>query len=248
MLNSGEFYGQPDPELGLKLLGRFYAQYPEYAVKTYLSVKGGMAKMQPDASEEALRTSVTNINKLLGGNKKMDLFEMARVDKKVSIEDTMKTLLKLRDEGHFKDIGLSECSADTIRRAAKVGPVAAVEVEYSPFSLDIEHNGVLEACTELGIPIAAYSPLARGMMNPKIKSNDDIPEGDHLKHSPRFQPGNIEKNLELAEKLREVAAKKNVSGVQVVLAWEIAQNSVSVFTDIFILISYNIVELISVFR
>lgn len=134
MLNAGEFYSNEpvkDPCKNLRLLARFYDKYPEYVDKTYVSVKGGMARgtMSPDASEDNLRASVTTINKELGGKKKMDLFEMARVDKKVSIENTMTTLLKLRDEGHFKDIGLSECSAQTIRAAAKVGPVTAVEVE-----------------------------------------------------------------------------------------------------------------------
>lgn len=134
MLNSGEFYSREpinDPCRNLRLLARFYEKYPEYVDKTYVSVKGGQARgtMTPDASEENLRASVTTINKELGGRKKMDLFEMARVDQKNSIEDTMKTLLKLRDEGHFKDIGLSECSEKTIRAAAKVAPIAAVEVE-----------------------------------------------------------------------------------------------------------------------
>jgi pyridoxine 4-dehydrogenase len=128
MLNSGEFYGYPEPTLNLQLLNRFYTKYPEYISKTYLSVKGGLVNMQPVATEENLRKSVTNINTILGV-KKMDLFEMARVDKSVSIEDTMQILLKLRDEGHFKDIGLSEVSAETINRAVKVAPIAAVEVE-----------------------------------------------------------------------------------------------------------------------
>jgi pyridoxine 4-dehydrogenase len=128
MLNSGEFYGYPEPTLNLQLLNRFYTKYPEYIDKTYLSVKGGMVDLKPVATEENIRKSVTNINSLLGV-KKMDLFEMARVDPNVPIEDAMKILLKLRDEGHFKDIGLSEASAETIKRAAKVGPVGAVEVE-----------------------------------------------------------------------------------------------------------------------
>lgn len=134
MLNSGEFYSNEplkDPTRNLRLLARFYNEYPEYVDKTYLSVKGGLARgsFAADASEQNLRASVTTINEALGGKKKMDLFEMARVDQNTSIEDAMKTLLKLRDEGHFKDIGISEVSAKTIRAAAKVAPIAAVEVE-----------------------------------------------------------------------------------------------------------------------
>jgi pyridoxine 4-dehydrogenase len=134
MLNSGEFYSNEplkDPTRNLRLLRRFYEAYPEYVDKTYLSVKGGLARgsFAADASEENLRASVTTINESLGGKKKMDLFEMARVDKNTSIEQTMRTLLKLRDEGHFKDIGISEVSAKTVREAAKYAPIAAVEVE-----------------------------------------------------------------------------------------------------------------------
>lgn len=120
----------PDPTLNLKLLSRFYDKYPEYVDRTFLSVKGGLVNMAPDASEENLRKSVTNINSLLGGKKKMDLFEMARVDKKIPIEDAMRTMEKLKSEGHFKHIGLSEVSAATIKKASQAGTVDAVEVEW----------------------------------------------------------------------------------------------------------------------
>lgn len=112
---------------------------------------------------------------------------MSRVDKNVSIEDTMEILLRLRNEGHFKDIGLSEASAETIKRAAKVGPVAAVEIEYSPFPLKIEHNGVLAACKELKIPIVAHSPLGRGLLTGSIRKPEDIPEDDRRRTFDRFQ-------------------------------------------------------------
>ena len=130
ILNSAEFYGTPDPTLGLQLLSRFYKAHPDYAEKTYLSIKGGHPAKKPDASEESLRESMNTIKATLGGVKKMDLFAMARVDKTRSIEDAMKVLMKLQAEGHFEDIGLSECSAETIRRAHKITPIGAVEVEY----------------------------------------------------------------------------------------------------------------------
>lgn len=223
LVNSGEFYGQPDPTLGLKLLARFFEANADYIDKTYVAVKGGLENMKPNGSLEGLRKSVENINTLLGGKKKMDHFEMARVDQSRSIEEAMKNMMTLRDEGHFKDIGLSESSAETIRRAAKVGPVASVEVEYSPWSLDIEHNGVLDACKELKIPIWAYSPLGKGFLTGSLKSPDDIPEGDHRKHFDRFQPENFGKNLELVEKLQQIAKAKGVPSSQLCLAWEMAQ-------------------------
>lgn len=168
-------------------MSRFFEKYPDYVDKIFLSVKGAIAPgLKPDSSDESLRRSVTNINKLLK-HKTMDLFEPARVDKSRPVEDVMRTLDALRKEGHFKYIGLSEVSAATIRKAHAVAPVAAVEVEYSPFSLDIEKNGVLDTCKELGITIIAYSPLGRGLLSGKIKSIDDIPEGDHRRNFDRFQ-------------------------------------------------------------
>lgn len=113
-INSGEFYGNPpNGTANLDLLSRFFARYPEYADRVVLSVKGGfnLATYEPDGSLEGLRKSVTNINEHLlasGGNKKMDLFEMARVDKSRPQEEVMQNMLKLIEEGHFKLIGLSE--------------------------------------------------------------------------------------------------------------------------------------------
>jgi len=204
-------------------LNRFYNQYPEYKDKTYLSVKGGLVNMSPDASEENLRKSVTNINSILGG-KKMDLFEMARVDKGRSIEDAMTVLVKLQSEGRFKDIGLSEVSADTIRRASKIGKIAAVEVEYSPWSMDIEQNDVLATCKELQIPIVAYSPLGRGFLTGQIRKLEDLPEGDNRRHYDRFQPGNFETNLKLVEKIEGIAKSKGVTPAQLCLAWLMDQS------------------------
>lgn len=155
---------------------------PESLDRFLLSVKGGITpEFKPNASIEFLREECEKINKILK-HRKMDMYEVARVDKEAGIENVssgqpsracslrlivarhyastsqiMRNLLTLRDEGHFKHISLSECSADTIRKAAAVGPVSTVEVEYSPFATDIERNGVLAACKELNIPIAAYS-------------------------------------------------------------------------------------------
>jgi pyridoxine 4-dehydrogenase len=134
---AGEFYGINPPEANLELIARFLAKYPSYKDKFFLSVKGGLQKMAPDASEANLRRSVDNINAKLGG-RTMDLFEMARVDPKVPIEQTMETLEMLRKEGKFGHIGLSEVSADTLRRACKVAKVAAVEIEISPWSFEEE--------------------------------------------------------------------------------------------------------------
>lgn len=226
-LNSGEFYGQPDPTLGLKLLARFFAAEPSYADKVFLSVKGGSRPdFSPDGSLEGLRKSVLHINEVLGSHgatKHMDLFEPARLDKSVGIEQVMKNLLVLRDEGHFTHIGLSEVSAETLRTASKVGPVAAVEFEYSLWALDAETNGLLSATAELGITAIAYSPLGRGFLTGSIKKRSDIPSGDLRLLLDRFSAENFDQNLRLVEDLTRFAEGKGVTPAQLALAWILAQ-------------------------
>ncbi|MBW0494129.1 hypothetical protein O181_033844 [Austropuccinia psidii MF-1] len=232
LLNTGEFYGNPPDHLNdnLELLARFFNAYPQWAQegKCFISAKGGMnldnGKINaPDGSMEGLRRSVENINKKLGGQKKMDLFQMARVDQTRPIEEVIKNMKVLINEGHFKHIGLSEASAQTIRRAHAVHPIAAVEVEYSPWALEIESNGVLDICKELGIVIIAYSPLGLGMLTGKIKSPDDIPLGDMRHHFERFQPENFYHNLKLAQDIEEVANRKGSTPTQITLSWLLAQ-------------------------
>ncbi|KAH8926344.1 pyridoxal reductase [Atractiella rhizophila] len=226
LLNSAEFYGNaPNQTANLTLLSRFFKKYPEYSEKTFLSVKGGINinTLAPDQSTEGLRRSVDNTLAALAGTKKLDLFECARVDKSPQIEDVIGDLKTLIDEGKFDFIGLSECSAETIRRAHKVHPIAMVEVEYSPWALDIEHNGVLAACKELGIAIAAYSPLGRGFLTGTLRSIDDIPEGDLRRHLDRFQPENFGHNLKLVDEIAVIANEKGLTNAQLCLAWEMNQ-------------------------
>lgn len=136
----------------------------------------------------------------------------------------MKTLLKLRSEGLFKHVSLSEVGAKTIRAAAAVGPVSAVEIEFSPWELEAEKNGVIEACKSLKIPIFAYSPVGKGMLTGAIKSRADIPEGDIRLGQDRFSEENFDKNLRLGEAFQEMAKKKGCTAAQLVLAWNISQD------------------------
>ena len=163
--NGGELYGSPDRN-SCHLLREYFTENPEAAEKIVLSIKGGLKKGQlvPDGSEENVRRSVEDCLEVLGGTKKIDVFECARVDHNVSIEDTVGYLAKLVEEGKIGGIGLSEVRASTISRAAKVHPIAAVEVELSLWVTDILRNGVAETCARLDIPIVAYSPLSRGML------------------------------------------------------------------------------------
>eukprot|EP00160_Parvularia_atlantis_P015182 Unigene4208_Nuclearia_a/m.12796 Unigene4208_Nuclearia_a/g.12796 ORF Unigene4208_Nuclearia_a/g.12796 Unigene4208_Nuclearia_a/m.12796 type:complete len:334 (+) Unigene4208_Nuclearia_a:33-1034(+) len=153
----------------------------------------------------------------------IDLYYQHRVDKDTPIEETVGAMAELVREGKVRFLGLSECSAATLRRAHKVHPIAAVQIEYSPWSLDIEENGLLAACRELGVSIVAYSPLGRGFLTGSIKSPDDFAPDDYRRFAPRFSKENFHKNLELVDKLKELAAKKGCTVSQFVLAWVLAQ-------------------------
>jgi aryl-alcohol dehydrogenase-like predicted oxidoreductase len=145
-------------------------------------------------------------------------------------------MAELVKEGKVKYIGLSEISSDTLRRAHKVHPstshflpeidiVTAVQVEYSPWALDIENPQIalLKTCRELGVAIVAYSPLGRGFLTGQIKSRDDFADDDFRKISPRFSEENFHKNLELVHSLKKIAEKKGCTAGQLSLAWLLAQ-------------------------
>ncbi|KAL8765543.1 MAG: hypothetical protein Q9209_007414 [Squamulea sp. 1 TL-2023] len=125
------------------------------------------------------------------------------------------------DSGTVKYLGLSECGADTLRRASKIHPIHAYQIEYSPFSMDIETSGtaLLQTCRELGIATVAYSPLGRGMLTGQYKSIDDFDADDFRRSIPRFSKENFSKNLQLVEILKGIAEKKGCTSGQLSLAW-----------------------------
>lgn len=222
LINSGEFYANDFGPGNLEMLSRFFEKYPEYADKTFLSVKGGskFKQMIPDSSPENLRRSVTAINAALRGKKHLDLFECARVDHNVPIEDTIRSLKSLIDEGLVDHIGVSECSAETLRKANAVHPIAAVEIEVSPWSLEDETKKVIATAAELGVAVVAYSPLGRGFLTGQIKSIDDLPEGDMRRRFTRFNKEEYFKhNLALVDALKNIAEKKGVPVASLTIAW-----------------------------
>ncbi|CAB5396329.1 unnamed protein product [Rhizophagus irregularis] len=161
-----------------------------------------LSKVLKERKPEYVRQACENSLRRLGVNY-IDLYYQHRVDPNTPIEDTVGALAELVKEGKIKYIGLSECSAESLRRAYKVHPIAAVQMEYSPWTLDIETNGVLEACHELGVTIVAYSPLGRGFLTGKYKSLDDFEPDDFRRDVPRFQGENFNKNLEIVHKFDE---------------------------------------------
>ena len=153
----------------------------------------------------------------------IDLFYQHRVDPKVPIEDVAGAVGELIAEGKVKHFAMSEPSAETLRRAHAVQPVAAVQNEYSLWTRDPERNGILAACDELGIGFVPYSPLGRGFLTGAIADAAAIGDGDFRKNMPRFQPGALAKNLALVDLLRDLGAARGASPAQMALAWLLAR-------------------------
>lgn len=158
----------------------------------------------------------------------IDLYYMHRADKDQPVEITVKAMKELQDAGKVKHLGLSEVSADTLRRACKIAHIDAVQMEYSPFSLEIEKLGLLSACKELGVAIVAYAPLGKGLLTGTIRSPSDLDQGDMRRLFPRFSEENFHKNIELVDRLKAIADRKACTTSQLVLAWLMA-NEVAVF-------------------
>jgi aryl-alcohol dehydrogenase-like predicted oxidoreductase len=142
----------------------------------------------------------------------------------VPIEDTVGAMAELVAAGKVRALGLSEASPETLRRAAKVHPIAALQSEYSLWTLDVETNGVLATCRELGIGFIPYSPLGRGFLTGAIQKVTDLDAGDFRRTNyPRFADEAFQANLRLAEKVKVLAEKKGCSPAQLALAWVLAQ-------------------------
>jgi len=156
------------------------------------------------------------------GVEQIDLYYQHRVDINVPIEDTVGAMAELVRAGKVRYLGLSEAGVETLRRAAAVHPIAALQTEYSLWTRDIE-AAILPACRELGVTLVAYSPLGRGFLTGEIRSLDDLAPNDWRRQNPRFQGANFQQNLALAERIRAFAAERGVTPAQVALAWLLAQ-------------------------
>ncbi len=152
----------------------------------------------------------------------IDLYYQHRVDPSTPIEETVGAMAELVKQGKVRYLGLSEAGPETLRRAAKVHPIAALQSEYSLWTRDPEDE-VLATCRELGIGFVAYSPLGRGFLTGQFKRIEDIPEDDYRRHSPRFQGENFQKNLELVTQVEAIAQEKGCTPSQLALAWVLAQ-------------------------
>ncbi len=221
LLDTGDFYGMGHNEmlLGEALKGRDRD-------RAVVSVKFGALRDPAggwngyDARPEAVKNFAAYSLRRLGLDH-IDIYRPARLDPRVPIEDTVGAIADLVKAGHVRHIGLSELGADTIRRAAAVHPISDLQIEYSLISRGIE-DAILPACRELGIGVTAYGVLSRGLISGHWSPERARP-GDFRSMSPRFQAGNVERNLALVDALRGVAEAKGASVAQIAIAWVLAR-------------------------
>ena len=179
---------------------------------TYLGVNGRPDYVIHSCDDSLRRLGVDHI----------DLYYQHRVDRNVPIEETVGAMAQLVDRGKVLHLGLSEAAPDTIRRAQREHPITALQTEYSLWTRDPEDE-VLPLCRELGIGFVAYSPLGRGFLTGRFRTIDDLPPDDYRRNTPRFQGDNFQKNLELVDRVKEIAQRKGCTPSQLALAWVLAQ-------------------------
>ncbi len=221
-LDTAEIYG---PYKNEELLGRFLREIPRdrvvIATKFGFRIGPGGTRSVDSSPENVARACEGSLKRL--GIETVDLYYQHRVDPKVPIEDTVGAMAKLVSAGKVRMLGLSEAGPDTIRRAAKVHPIAALQSEYSLWSRDVEKNGVLATVRELGITFIPYSPLGRGFLTGAIQKLEDLDPTDWRRTNPRFGEKAIQENLKLASTVKEIAREKAVTPAQLALAWVLGQ-------------------------
>jgi aryl-alcohol dehydrogenase-like predicted oxidoreductase len=221
LLDTADMYG---PFTNEKLVGRAIAGHRDEVVLAtkFGNVRGPNGERlgvrgDPDYVRAACEASLQRL-----GVETIDLYYQHRVDPKVPIEETVGAMAELVEQGKVRHLGLSEAAPETIRRAHATHPIAALQTEYSLWSRDPEDE-ILPTLRELGIGFVPYSPLGRGFLTGRFRSAADLPEDDFRRVNPRFEGENFERNLELVERVEEIAAKKDVTAGQLALAWVLAR-------------------------
>jgi aryl-alcohol dehydrogenase-like predicted oxidoreductase len=225
-LDTAQLYGPLTNEMlvGRAVKGRRdeYVLATKFARRMDDATPGDMLTVGPlDGSPEHVRSSIDGSLKRLGTDY-VDLFYQHRVDPNVPIEETVGAMAELVARGKVRHIGLSEAAPETIRRAQAVHPITAVQTEYSLWTRDPEPE-ILPTCRELGIGFVPYSPLGRGFLSGRFTSPDELAEDDFRRTGPRFTGKNLEANLDLAAKVKEIAADKSITPAQLAIAWVLAQ-------------------------
>jgi aryl-alcohol dehydrogenase-like predicted oxidoreductase len=221
-LDTADMYG---PFTNEKLVGEFLRGKREQVV---IATKFGIVRDPANPSGRAISGKPAYVRQACDASLQrlgvdvIDLYYQHRVDPEVPIEETVGAMAELVKAGKVRHLGLSEASVETLRRAAAVHPIAALQTEYSLWSRDPEDE-ILATCRELGIGFVAYSPLGRGFLTGEIRKPDDLAEDDFRRHNPRFQGENFDKNLALVDAVGALAKAKAVTPAQLALAWVLAQ-------------------------
>jgi len=221
-LDTADMYG---PHTNEQLVGRAIAGRRDDVV---LATKFGVQRDPGDPANRGVNGRPEYVREAIEGSLRrldvdhVDVYYQHRVDPDVPIEETVGALGELVSAGKVRHLGLSEAAPATIRRAHAVHPIAALQTEYSLWTRDPEEE-ILPTVRELGIAFVAYSPLGRGFLGGRIRSPDDLDEGDFRRHAPRFQGENFARNLELVDNVHEIAREKDVTPGQLALAWLLAQ-------------------------
>lgn len=222
LLDTADAYG---PHRNEELLGRALRGRRE---RVFLATKFGLVRSEDpntrgvNGRPEYVRQAVDGSLRRLGVEQ-LDLYYQHRVDPEVAIEETVGAMAELVQAGKVRYLGLSEASSETLRRAHRIHPIAALQSEFSLWSRDPHEHGVLATCRELGVALVAYSPLGRGFLTGALKSPEDFAADDYRRLSPRFQGENFQRNLALVDRVRALAEAKGVTAGQVALAWVLAQ-------------------------
>ncbi|WP_407637395.1 aldo/keto reductase [Catelliglobosispora koreensis] len=218
-LDTSASYGDGHNE---ELLGRFLRGRRDQvflATKFAIRRDGGVHRVDssPQWARESCEQSLARL-----GTDVIDLFYLHRRNPSVPVEETVAAMAQLVADGKVRHLGLSEVNADTIRRAHAVHPIAASQIEYSMFSREIEST-VLPVCRELGISTVAYAPVGRGLITGKVTTVETLPDTDSRRNHPRFDGSNLDHNLALVERVREIATQAGCTAAQLAIAWVLAQ-------------------------
>jgi aryl-alcohol dehydrogenase-like predicted oxidoreductase len=222
LIDTSDMYGRGENE---RLVGRALRDRRDRAV---LATKTGIVRSdnpafrgvngRPEYVRSACDASLARL-----GVERIDVYYLHRADPNVPIEETIGAMAELVGAGKVRFLGVSELGAELLRRAAATAPIAALQSEYSLFTRDVETDGVLEAARQLGIGFVAYAPLGRGMLTGKVRSTATLATGDLRRRVPRFDPGNLERNLMLVDELTALASAAGCTSAQLALAWLLAR-------------------------
>lgn len=240
--DSAAIYGDGHNET---LIGELVRKTPGGREKIFISSKCGLRfdghDGQADNSKEHIEEFIEDTTRRFGFSP--DLYYLHRIEPGRDLKESIGALNGLKKAGKVKYIGLSECSASTLRKACEsestaslfvspltiqVAHIDALQIEYSPWFTDHEQNGLIDAARELGVTIVAYSPLGKGVLTGKYTSPDSFPEGDIRRNIPRFQEGTMDKNMRIVNEFKKLADKKGCTPGQLSLAWVIAQGAIPI--------------------